>query len=90
MGSDSRKPETGEARAFGPDTIECVMRERVRATIEVIVEEELEAALGAAPVGAGGRAAGRVSPRDAAAHADHEPGAGDDHDATGPARDGGW
>ena len=49
MGSDSRKRETGEARVFGPDTIERVMRERVRATIEMIVEEELEAALGAAP-----------------------------------------
>jgi putative transposase len=36
-----------EAVEFGPDTIEQVMRERVRATIEAIVEEELEAALGA-------------------------------------------
>ncbi len=36
-----------EAAEGGPDTIEQVMRERVRATIETIVEEELEAALGA-------------------------------------------
>lgn len=36
-----------EVRAFGLDTIEQVMRERVRATIEAIVEEEWEAALGA-------------------------------------------
>jgi hypothetical protein len=36
-----------EVAEFGPDTIEQVMRERVRATIEAIVEEELEAALGA-------------------------------------------
>lgn len=36
-----------EVRAFDLDTIEQVMRERVRATIEAIVEEELEAALGA-------------------------------------------
>jgi putative transposase len=36
-----------EAAEVGPDTIEQVMRERVRATIETIVEEELEAALGA-------------------------------------------
>lgn len=32
---------------MGADTIERVMRERVRNTIERIVEEELEAALGA-------------------------------------------
>ncbi|MFQ5745485.1 MAG: IS256 family transposase [Acidobacteriota bacterium] len=36
-----------EAIEFGQDTIEQVMRERVRETIEMIVEEELEAALGA-------------------------------------------
>ena len=29
-----------EAAELGPDTIEQVMRERVRATIEAIVEEE--------------------------------------------------
>ena len=39
-----REEEVGE---FSGDTIEQVMRERVRATIEAIVEEELEAALGA-------------------------------------------
>src|SRR5207244_12262349 len=39
--------EPGEGREVGADTIECVMRERVRDTIERIVEEELEAALGA-------------------------------------------
>lgn len=33
--------------AFGPDTIEAEMRQRVRETIEAIVQEELEAALGA-------------------------------------------
>jgi len=37
-----------EAAGFGPDTIEQVMRERVRATLEAIVEEELAVALGAA------------------------------------------
>jgi putative transposase len=36
-----------EAAEFGPDAIEQVMRERVRATIEAIVAEELDAALGA-------------------------------------------
>jgi transposase-like protein len=32
---------------FGPDSIEGVMRERIRATIELLVNEELDAALGA-------------------------------------------
>jgi transposase-like protein len=46
---DSRKRAEGEGvEGFGPDTIEQVMRERVRGAIEAIVEEELEAALGAA------------------------------------------
>lgn len=46
---DSRKQEVGEARSeFDGDTIEQVMRERVREAIEAIVEEELEVALGAA------------------------------------------
>jgi len=48
MTRDSRKQETGEAvPRFDADTIEQVMRERVRDAIEAIVEEELEAALGA-------------------------------------------
>jgi transposase-like protein len=46
VGSDSSTGE-GRDRAFGADTIETVIRERLRATIEAIVEEELEAALGA-------------------------------------------
>jgi putative transposase len=33
---------------FGPASIEVMMRERIRATIEALVEEELDAALGAA------------------------------------------
>lgn len=43
-----RKRRRGEEeiRGFEVDTIEQVMRERVQATIEVIVEEELEAAPG--------------------------------------------
>src|SRR5438552_5195765 len=48
MGSDSRKRDPGEGREVAADTIERVMRERVRETIERIVAEELEAALGAA------------------------------------------
>ena len=34
---------------WGPDTIEARMRTRIRATIEMVVTEELEAALGASP-----------------------------------------
>jgi len=48
VGSDSRKRDPGEGREVAADTIERVMRERVRDTIERIVAEELEAALGAA------------------------------------------
>jgi len=46
MGSDSKGTARGEA--FDRDSIEQVMRERIRDTIEMLVEEELEAALGAA------------------------------------------
>lgn len=45
MGSDSKLTEGREA--FGPDAIERVMRERIRETIERLVDEELTAALGA-------------------------------------------
>ena len=38
----------GRLPTFGPDTIETLMRARMRTTIEVIVQEELDAALGAA------------------------------------------
>lgn len=48
MKRDSRKACAAEAQIeFGADTIEQAMRDRVRQTIEMIVEEELEAALGA-------------------------------------------
>ena len=48
MAGDSRKRGEEEARPrFGADTIERVMRDRVREAIEAIVEEELEVALGA-------------------------------------------
>src|SRR5437016_977411 len=40
MGSDSRKRDPGEGREVAADTIERVMRERVRETIERIVAEE--------------------------------------------------
>jgi len=45
---DNRKVGAGEAEfVFGADTIEQAMRRRVRETIEMIVGEELESALGA-------------------------------------------
>lgn len=50
MKHDSWKRGAGEApQTFDAETIEHVMRERIRETIEWIVQEELEAALGAAP-----------------------------------------
>lgn len=49
MARGSRKQDGGEAAPrYDADTIERVMRERVRGAIEAIVEEELAAALGAA------------------------------------------
>lgn len=48
MKTGSRKQDVREEElAFGADTIEQAMRERVRETIEMIVEQELEATLGA-------------------------------------------
>jgi putative transposase len=49
MPNDSRGGAAVEAPRAGGDTIELRMRERIRATIEEIVEEELAAALGAGP-----------------------------------------
>src|SRR5437762_13210824 len=43
----SKPGDEKEIPAFGPDSLEVAMRARVRETIEAIVEEELEAALGA-------------------------------------------
>lgn len=47
MQDDSRKNDARQGRAFGPDTIEARMRTRIRATIEAVIAEELDAALGA-------------------------------------------
>jgi transposase-like protein len=47
MQDDSRKGAVRQAEPVGADTIEARMRGRIRETIEAIVEEELEAALGA-------------------------------------------
>jgi putative transposase len=47
MERDSRKGIEEEGFQWGPDTIEAEIRERIRAIIEAIVEEELESTLGA-------------------------------------------
>lgn len=47
MERDSRKAVKEEGLAWGPDTIEAEIRDRIRGMIETIAEEELEAALGA-------------------------------------------
>jgi putative transposase len=47
MERDSRKAVEEEGLAWGPDTIEAEIRDRIRGMIEAIVEEELEGALGA-------------------------------------------
>jgi putative transposase len=47
MERDSRKAVEEEGYAWGPDTIEAAIRDRIRGMIEMIVDEELEAALGA-------------------------------------------
>ena len=47
MERDSRKAVEEEGFAWGPDTIEAEIRERIRGMIETIVDEELEAVLGA-------------------------------------------
>jgi transposase-like protein len=47
MARDSRKAVEEEGFAWGADTIEAAISERVRGMIEAIMEEELESALGA-------------------------------------------
>jgi putative transposase len=47
MERDSRKAVEEERFEWGPDTIEAEIRDRIRGIIESIVEEELEAMLGA-------------------------------------------
>ena len=47
MDGDSRKSDQDGRRQFGADTLELVIRERVREIIGAVIEQELEAALGA-------------------------------------------
>src|SRR5260370_792268 len=66
MAKDSRKVSSDEAvRADEPTTLETIIRRRARGLIDAIVEEELEAALGAAPsVRVGARVGYRHGARD--------------------------
>ena len=89
MKDSTTKRADGEERpVFGPDTIEAEMRRRVRETIEAIVKEELEAALGAGKSARVGDERQRLSSRKPRADADDQPGTRDDQDAAGanPAR----
>jgi transposase-like protein len=50
MDDDNRKPGAAVAKVrWSPETFEEAIRERTCATIEAVLEEELEAALGARP-----------------------------------------
>ena len=66
------------------------MRERIRATIESIVDEELEAALGAARIAAGRPGSSWLPARQARTHADDQPWGDDDRDAAGENRGRRW
>ena len=84
MDNCTRKPgEEKEIQAFGPDSIEMAMRLRIRDTIEELVKQELDAALGAVKSARVGDT--RQGYRHGAARADpdDEPGADDDRDAAG-------
>ena len=84
MKDSTTKQADGEGRpAFGPDTIEAEMRGRVRETIEAIVQEELEAALGARKSARVGDDAERLSSREPRTDADDELRASDDQRCLG-------
>ena len=72
MESDSRSGGPGKG------TLEELMRERIRATIESIVDEELEAALGAARITACRPGSSWLPARQARTHADDQPWGDDD------------
>jgi hypothetical protein len=85
---DSRKATGAEApREDGPALLEMMIRQRMRETIETVVEEELVAALGAARSDPGRARAARISPWDARADAHDKRGANGDHDAAGTVAD---
>jgi hypothetical protein len=57
----------------GKGALEELMRERIRATIETIVDEELEAALGVCPIATSWPGSSWLPARKAPANADGQP-----------------
>jgi putative transposase len=74
----------------GKGSLEELMRERIRATIEAILDEELEAVLGAGRSARVGSGSSRISAREAATNAEHQSGCDDDSDAAGAAGERQW
>ena len=65
----------------GEGTLEELIRERIRPTIEAIVEEEMAAALGTSRSARVGAIRTGRSPRQARTHVDDQPGGTHDRDA---------
>jgi hypothetical protein len=82
--SSGELTQTRTRWTFGPDSIEIVMRERIRETIERLVAEELDAARGASKSERGGTQPNGLPARHTGANAADEPGADDGRDAAGP------
>ena len=72
--STTKTAAGGRLPTFGPDTIETLMRARVRTTIEAIVQEELDAALGAAKSARVGETRQGYRHGESRADADDQPG----------------
>lgn len=84
MQNFTTKPTESEAgQPLSPDAIEATMRARVRDLIETILQEELDAILGAAKSARVGETR-RGYRHGARAHADDEPWADDHPDAASP------
>jgi hypothetical protein len=80
----TRKPgDEKEIPAFGRDSIEQAMRLRIRDTIEALVKEELDAALGAQKSARVGEQRQGYRHGHAGTDVDHQPGAHNVCDAAG-------
>ena len=89
MANDTRKPgDEKEIPAFGRDSIEMAMRQRIARDDRGDREEELDAALGAAKSARVGDDAPGLSARHPRADVDDESGADDDRHAAGARADG--
>ena len=80
MESDSRSGWQGKG------ALEELMRERIRATIESIVEEELDGRAGCGTIAARRFGSSRLPARQARANADDQPGCDHDRHAAGTNR----